>query len=156
MFLTITFDSNGGSDVAPTSADNGSTIDAPAEPTKDGHAFAGWFADEALTNEWNFETDAVIADITLYAAWTEEGDSSIKRNTLSAGVFYNGNGTFTIDVAGGEAFNVTVVNMQGQVVMRETARGGRHTVNIGNQPKGVYVFVVDDGKEKTSVKGIKK
>ena len=39
---TITFDSNGGSDVDPITLDYGSTVTAPAEPTKTGYDFAGW------------------------------------------------------------------------------------------------------------------
>ena len=39
---TITFDSNGGSDVDPITLDYGSTVTAPAAPTKTGYDFAGW------------------------------------------------------------------------------------------------------------------
>ena len=152
--VTMSFNSNGGSNVESVRIVQGCIITAPAPPTKDGFVFSGWFKNEALTNEWNFATDVVSANITLYAAWTET--VGIKNNALSAGVYPNGNGTFTIDVAGNETFNVTVINMQGQVVKRETIQGGSHTISIGNQPAGVYMFVVDNGKHKTTVKGVKR
>ena len=39
---TLTFDSNGGSDVAAITQDYGTKIDTPAAPTKTGYTFAGW------------------------------------------------------------------------------------------------------------------
>ena len=78
------------------------------------------------------------------------------NNQLLAGVYANGDGSFTIEVSNGETCNVTVANLQGQIVKRETMRGGSHVVNIGNHPAGVYVFVVDDGRQKTTVKVVKR
>ena len=40
---TITFDSKGGSVVQPVKASAGAAITAPADPTKDGFVFAGWY-----------------------------------------------------------------------------------------------------------------
>jgi len=69
--FTVTFDSNGGSEVANyTNVLDGSKITAPVAPTKAEFDFAGWFKDEALTQEWNFSTDVVEANTTLYAKWT--------------------------------------------------------------------------------------
>ena len=67
---TITFNTNGGSDVASITAETGATITAPADPTKDGYTFAGWFADEALTVPYTFSTMPA-ENITLYAKWDE-------------------------------------------------------------------------------------
>ncbi len=39
---TLTFDTNGGSAIAPITQDYGTAITAPAEPTKTGYTFAGW------------------------------------------------------------------------------------------------------------------
>ena len=44
------------------------------------------------------------------------------------------------------------VNMSGQVVKREMIANGNHTIDIGNQPAGVYIFVIDNGTQKTTVK----
>ena len=65
---TVTFDSNGGSEVAAQTVENGSTVIPPANPTKEGYAFVGWFSDSALENAYDFSA-AVTADITLYAKW---------------------------------------------------------------------------------------
>ncbi|AGN26914.1 hypothetical protein A3206_03415 [Candidatus Methanomassiliicoccus intestinalis] len=67
---TITFNSNGGSDVTSITEDYGKVITKPADPTKTGYTFAGWFKDEGLTTAWNFETDTMpVNGTTLYAKW---------------------------------------------------------------------------------------
>jgi len=67
---TVSFETNGGSIVDPLLlvAEN-ALITAPTSPTKDGYTFEGWFKDEGLLNAWVFETDVVVANITLYAKW---------------------------------------------------------------------------------------
>ena len=46
----------------------------PANPTRDGYFFAGWFTDTALTKAYYFSA-AVTGDITLYAKWTTAGST---------------------------------------------------------------------------------
>ncbi len=68
---TVTFDSQGGS--AVTSLEDifsGSTISAPTAPNKSGYTFGGWYTESACTTLWNFGTDIIIEDVTLYAKWT--------------------------------------------------------------------------------------
>ena len=65
----VKFDSNGGSEVSSVDVASGEKVTKPAEPTKSGYEFKGWYKDEALTKEWDFENDVVTADITLYAKW---------------------------------------------------------------------------------------
>ncbi|QIK86317.1 hypothetical protein G7061_06690 [Erysipelothrix sp. HDW6B] len=66
----VTFDSNGGSTVtSQTGLVAGSSITKPANPTKDGFTFEGWYADETLTTLWNFEADTITGHTTLYAKW---------------------------------------------------------------------------------------
>ena len=68
---TVTFDSNGGSAVAPiTDLLTGSTILAPTAPTRTGYTFGGWYKDSGLTDDWVFATDTVTANTTLFAKWT--------------------------------------------------------------------------------------
>ena len=68
---TVTFDPQGGSAVAPIQAEQGKTIAKPADPAKDGFTFAGWYKESAYTTPWNFASDTVTADITLYAKWND-------------------------------------------------------------------------------------
>jgi len=70
---TVTFNSNGGSTVASiTGVTPGSTIIAPAAPTRDisgFYGFNGWYKEPALTTMWTFASDTVTSNITLYAKW---------------------------------------------------------------------------------------
>ena len=65
---TITFESNGGSAVAAITQDLGSAVTAPANPTKSGFTFAGWFSDAALSSAYTF-SNMPANNTTLYAKW---------------------------------------------------------------------------------------
>lgn len=69
--LTVTFDSNGGSAVASIEdLSYNASITAPTAPTKTGYTFVGWYKDAALNQAWDFNSEKVTADTTLYAKWT--------------------------------------------------------------------------------------
>ena len=67
--FTVTFNSNGGSDVDAVTVNWNTTVAEPEEPTKAHVIFAGWYSNEALTNAYSFSTK-ITADTTLYAKWT--------------------------------------------------------------------------------------
>jgi uncharacterized repeat protein (TIGR02543 family) len=67
---TVAFDSQGGSAVSSQSVAYGGLVTAPTPPTKTGYAFSGWYREAACTNAWNFASDTVTGNITLYAKWT--------------------------------------------------------------------------------------
>ena len=69
--FTVTFNSNGGSAVASQTVEDGSTAAKPADPTRSGYVFAGWYSNSSLTTVYNFNS-AINADLTLYAKWVEE------------------------------------------------------------------------------------
>jgi uncharacterized repeat protein (TIGR02543 family) len=67
----VTFNSQGGSEVAAQSIQYNDKVVEPADPTLTGYYFDGWFKDAACYNAWDFGVDAVWAeDVTLYAKWT--------------------------------------------------------------------------------------
>ena len=59
---TITFDTDGGTEIAPITQDFNSTVTAPANPTKTGYTFVGW--DKEIPNTMPAES------ITIKALWT--------------------------------------------------------------------------------------
>lgn len=69
----VTFDSAGGSAVAPLDVLSGETVSEPSAPTRTGFAFVGWFKDATGTTAWDFARDAVTSDTTLYAVWKAVG-----------------------------------------------------------------------------------
>lgn len=64
---TVTFNSNGGSDV-PEQIRANAAATKPADPTRSGYVFAGWYTDEACTAAYDF-TKPVTDSVTLYAKW---------------------------------------------------------------------------------------
>lgn len=68
--VKVSFSAGEGSKVDfQTTAANGS-IAKPADPTREGYTFAGWYTDEACTEAYDFSA-AVTADMTLYAKWVK-------------------------------------------------------------------------------------
>lgn len=66
--VKVSFSAGEGSKVDfQTTAANGSVV-KPADPTRKGYTFAGWYTDEACTEAYDFSV-AVTADMTLYAKW---------------------------------------------------------------------------------------
>jgi uncharacterized repeat protein (TIGR02543 family) len=66
---TVTFDSNGGSNVESINVSDGNLIDQPNSPIKDGYIFYGWYKDINLTELFDFTEDLITQDTTLYAKW---------------------------------------------------------------------------------------
>ena len=62
---TVTFDTKDGSAVASQTIEEGGFVQVPADPTKDGHMFLGWYSDEGCETEWDFNT-AITSNVTIY------------------------------------------------------------------------------------------
>ncbi|MFP3043407.1 InlB B-repeat-containing protein, partial [Treponema primitia] len=71
---TVTFNSNGGSAVAPaTGIGSGATVTLPANPTKGSNTFAGWFTDDDTFSTAFNESTPVTGNITVHAKWNPAG-----------------------------------------------------------------------------------
>lgn len=68
---TVRFHLNGHGTNAPDDVmvSSGETITAPAAPSDVAYDFGGWYREAACVNPWNFDTDRVTEDVTLYAKW---------------------------------------------------------------------------------------
>jgi uncharacterized repeat protein (TIGR02543 family) len=101
---TVAFNTQQGSTVSPIAGViDGSLITKPVEdPERAGYSFGGWHKEAAGTNAWDFDTDTVTANTTLYAKW-------IRLHTVT---FNSGGGS---DVAGLEAV------LDGAVIAEPTA-----------------------------------
>ncbi len=64
----VKFNSNGGTEVESQSVKESEKAVKPADPTRDGYSFNGWFSDSDLTKAYSFE-DGVTADTELFAGW---------------------------------------------------------------------------------------
>ena len=88
---TVTFNSNGGSDVASQEVPNGGTATEPSAPTKAGYAFVKWQLSGA---DYDFSSP-VTGNITLTAVWAYKAIESVSLNE-SAHTTWVGNSDFVL------------------------------------------------------------
>ena len=95
----VKFDTQGGSSIDNQTPASGSTVAKPADPTREGYTFGGWYTDAACTRAYDFSA-AVTADMTLYAKWVKNaadnngGNGGSNGNAGGSGNGANsGNGT---------------------------------------------------------------
>ena len=108
---TITFDTNGGSEIAPITQDYGTAITAPAAPEREGYTFMGW--------DMEIPTTMPAENITLKAKWKDiekpTGEIVVGTNKwqeflnkLTFGLFFKDTQTVTINAADNSGETVTV------------------------------------------------
>ena len=94
--LTVTFEENGGSAVTDiTGLAYNVAISAPAGSIKTGYIFVGWYKEASCTNLWDFSSDKVTDDITLYAKWTPAAYSITYH--LDGGTVSDNPETYTVE-----------------------------------------------------------
>lgn len=69
-YYTVSFDTDGGTAIADQSVRSGQKAEKPDDPTKSSYTFAGWYKDDAFTTAFDFDTDVITADTTIYAKFT--------------------------------------------------------------------------------------
>ncbi len=153
--FTVSFDSQGGSDVAEQNVEYDTLIQEPTEPTKEGYTFVGWYKEAACQNKWDFATEKMPANaVTLYAKW--------EANAYSVGFNANGGtGTmseqaFVYDTAQGletnrftkegYTFKGWSTTIDGQVVYAD----GESVKNLTSVPNGtVTLYAVWEANQYT-------
>jgi uncharacterized repeat protein (TIGR02543 family) len=93
----VSYNSQGGSFVPCSPALSGKTIPAPANPSRTGYTFDGWYKEAACTNVWTFSTDKVTKTMTLYAKWltpqytiTAQPNNAAYGSVTGSGKYYGG------------------------------------------------------------------
>ena len=143
---TVTFNSEGGSGVAPQNGLDGTTITLPAAPTRAGYIFDGWFTaasgGTALTSPY-----ALSGSVTLYAQWTAAPTASLlvpsKGATLSGSTYldasaYNATSVEFLLFGGTYGFAAPVI-----CTATPTPYGWVCAWNTTTVPNGSYALVAE-------------
>ncbi len=72
--FTVVFKLNNGQPDVTVTVQEGNIVTKPEDPVRDGYTFAGWFADEDLVIPWDFATDKITSDTTIYASWAKNNE----------------------------------------------------------------------------------
>ena len=146
---TITFDTAGGSEVAPITQDYNTQITAPANPTREGYTFVGW--DKEIPQTMPAE------NITITAQWkdTEKptGEISVgtsKWNTLlnniTFGLFFNETQTVTVDASDNSGDEVKIEYLLSAVELTEAELSGKSFTEYADafsiNPDNEYIIYV--------------
>ena len=146
---TITFDTAGGSEVAPITQDYNTQITAPANPTREGYAFNGW--DKEIPQTMPAE------NITITAQWkdTEKptGEISVgtnKWNTLlnniTFGLFFNETQTVIVDASDNSGDEVKIEYLLSAAELTEAELSGKSFTEYADafsiNPDNEYIIYV--------------
>lgn len=99
--FTVTFETNGGSEVVAQLVAEGGVAFKPEEPMRERYTFGGWYIDAALTKPFSFAT-VITSDITLYAKWIKGSQD------VDATYAIVGSGSMSWSTGSGEDITVAV------------------------------------------------
>ena len=134
--VTVNFDSNQGTAVDSQLVPVGGKVAKPADPTKKGYTFSGWFTDEDCTKAYDFDAavDGTQPEFTLHAGWKAAAPSTAEPGTGDNG--NNGNNGGNGDSSSANAnVNVNTVNNNGDNASSEakmaTVKTGDNLALVG-------------------------
>jgi uncharacterized repeat protein (TIGR02543 family) len=137
---TVTFNSEGGSAVGSVQADNNTLITSPVKPSKAGYTFGGWYKELACITPWNFTTDKVTSNITLYAKWIRNPVTPVNIKSVTTG--YNAINTSWSTVAGASGYELYRANSSTGTYSLVKATTSLNFVNTGLVAGTTYYYKV--------------
>ena len=144
--VTVTFNSQGGSEVASKDINVNNPVEEPAAPTRSGYSFRGWYTAASGGEWWDF-TKPVAADMTLYAQWSW---INVGGPTYPPTMDEPENGAVTTSPSRpekGDAVTITPKPDEGfevdEILVKD--ENGKE-IKVTQNPDGTYTFTQPDGK----------
>ena len=143
--VTVTFDSQSGSEVASKDINVNNPVEEPANPTRSGYSFRGWYTAASGGERWDF-AKPVAADMTLYAQWSW---INVGGPTYPPTMDEPENGTVTTSPSRpeeGDAVTITPKPDEGfevdEILVKD--ENGKE-IKVTQNPDGTYTFTQPDG-----------
>ena len=136
--VTVTFDSQGGSDVASRNVDVNTPVAEPDAPARSGYSFRGWYTAASGGEEWDFSAP-VTGDMTLYARWSmnnipdtydielivgEGGEARTSLGNASAGT------NITVTATPDAGYELDYITVDGERIDGTTFKMPAHDVTV--------------------------
>ncbi len=143
---TVTFDTNGGSEVAEQKVDKDGKLERPSDPTREGYVFAGWYLDG---EKFDFDRE-ITSDMKLEARWEEVGGevevTGVSLNQSTLALVPNGTATLvaTLIPADAKATNL-IWSSSDPTVVTVDANGNVKALKEGT---ATVTVTTEDGKYK--------
>ena len=144
---TVTYTTEHGTAPDSDTVANGSIIyNEPTSPSQEGYVFKGWYEDEEFENAWDFETNTVTSNTTLYAKWFDEATANVIKLINDIGdLTYDGGVNDSLDdiIAAKTAYDAltpsqkAVVEKENKYVLDHDILTYRHVDNVGDLIKEI-------------------
>ena len=153
---TVAFNTMGGNACDSQSVLFNGLVVKPSDPSKDGYIFAGWYKEADYQTKWDFTTDKITSDVTIYAKWVSSIDFSACEILSVEGAEINGK-EITMQIPNAQTVvaisNIITVSPYATYVVSNDIYGndqissGTVTPNVGENT--YYILVTsNDGSSK--------